>query len=362
MRLDGERARRREGREREERERREREEREEREVRAAVEAVEEAERGLRAREEERRRREEEERRLGEVKRVEGWEMWGGWLRGGLGAVEVVQREGLSKRWTEWREELGRRVVEGVRVRLGEVIAELEALVKEWEGKIEEVERGHARLRAETVARHWEHQDELLGMDISDRVGKNPYLVRKQEETLKGVMLEVLVEAQNLEMKELEGMQKREVRKWKKRMEREVDGFGAEALCARVRAEEEERERREREEGKKRRAAEWRWFESLWVQREGMLSEDLERWVAGGGDAPEVSVTGNRALMPGSWSFDDEEEEGRVEKEELEKANRLLAGGGALSGNDELRDWERASEVFCAQGLGIQMGRGMSVGG
>ncbi len=220
------------------------------------------------------------------------------------------------------------------MRYREVFAEEEELTKEWDSKIEMVERDNAELKKETETRHWQHQDEFAARDLSDQVGRNPYLVKKQEAALKGVMLEILAEAQELEMKELEKIREREVKKWTGRMKRALMEFDAVGRCAKVKVEEIEKERIVREKQEKTEEAEWKWFEDLWVSRVSMLNEDLERWTTSGGDAPdEPELTDlpelpspipqeerRRFRIPGS--FDSGEEEANLESKQSDKAHGL----------------------------------------
>ena len=268
---------------------------EEAEIRAAIEAVEASERAM----EEERRLEEE--RLAqeallittrEFSRLEGITEYFEHLRDVLGKVRGQQRLAIEERHEQARTELEHRrsaisspeVITACRV---QAASDRAHLVARNETKIKALRSAHSSILVETVGRHRRDQDTFLAIARSTSAA---------DSYESSVVLEQLMKAQDEERAAVRLQHDREIEKWNRRHQQLLQVFERQNVetVKKERAETLNEVNLEHERSEKARDADWKWFDTIFLDRILMIGEDERRMILNGGEAP--AITSNGGLM------------------------------------------------------------------
>ena len=259
---------------------------EEAEVRAAIAAVEASERAL-----EETRRIEEERLVEEaqlistreVSRLEGITEYFKYLRDVLEQVRREQRLAIEERHEKARTELERR---RAAISSSEILATYSAqaasdrahLVARNEAKIKALHSAHSSALIETISRHRRNQDSFVAAAHSTST---------VDSYNSSVVLERLMKSQDEERATLRSQHTREIEKWTRRHQQVLQVFERQNVEAMKmeRAEATKDIELEHDRDEKARDAEWRWFDSVFLDRVLMIGEDERRMILSGGEAP-----------------------------------------------------------------------------
>ena len=230
----------------------------------------------------------------EVERLSNIADYYEYLRGVLECVRLQQRHALEKRhdqeWAEIdriRDEIESPDMTAARERI--VNAEKAKVVGELEAKIREVQRSHAHAMMETITGHRRAQDELLAASMSaqDAETEIKYATR----------LEDLMPTQEAERSVLNSQQKNEMQNWRGRYETQLKEFDAKSKILQLRLKDLEDITRREKEMKSKITADSKWFELLFDERITMLSEDQNRMMHSGADAPSNPNQRDTVVMP-----------------------------------------------------------------
>ena len=272
---------------------------EEEEVRAAIAAVEEAERAI-----QQEREAEDERMADEVRQLEQIEAerlssiadYYEYLRGVLECVRLQQRHALEKRHDEeWAEIYRiRDDIESPNMTAAReciVSAEKATIVGEIEAKIKELQRSHAHAMMETITRHRKAQDELLVASMS--------APDAETEIALATHLESMMPVQEALRSELKSQQQSEVQNLRAQHEAQLEDFDAKSKILQLRLNDLEDISRCEKILKIRHTADSKWFELLFSERITMLSEDQNRMMNSGADAPPTPNKRDTVVIPTS---------------------------------------------------------------
>ena len=258
---------------------------EEEEVRAAIAAVEAAERVIQQeREAEDARMAEEAREIEQIEaeRLSSIADYYEYLRGILECVRLQQRHALEKcHDDEWAEIY--RIKDDIEspdmtaARESIVNAEKATIVGEIEAKMSELQRSHARAMMETITRHHKAQDEILAASMSASDAET--------EVMHAARLENLMPMQEAERSALKSQQKSELQHLRAQHDAQLEGFDAKSKILQLRLKDLEAISRREKELKNKITADSKWFELLFDERITMLSEDQNRMMNSGADAP-----------------------------------------------------------------------------
>ena len=272
---------------------------EEEEVRAAIAAVEAAERAIQQeREVEEARMADEAREIEqiEVERLSSIADYYEYLRGVLECVRLQQRHALEKshdeEWAEIdriRNDIESPNMTAARERI--VNAERATIVGEIEAKIKELQRSHAHAMMEIITRHRKAQDELLAASMS--------VPDAETEIMHAAWLENLMPTQEAERSALNSQQKSELQNLRGQYESQLGGFDARKKILQLRLKDVEDISRREKELKNKITADSKWFELLFDERITMLSEDQNRMMNSGADAPPNPNKRDTVVMPKS---------------------------------------------------------------
>ena len=270
---------------------------EEEEVRAAIAAVEAAERAIQQeREAEEARMADEARELEqiEVERLSSIADYYEYLRGILECVRLQQRHALEKRhdeeWAEIdriRDDIESPDMTAARERI--VNAEKATLVGEIEAKIKELQRSHAHAMMGIITRHRKAQDELLAASMSAPDAETEIILAAQLESMMPVE-EAVRSAQK-------SQQKSEMQNLRAKHEAQLGGFDVKSKILQLRLKDLEDVSRREKELKSKITADSKWFELLFDERIAMLSEDQNRMMNSGADAPPHPNKRDTVVMP-----------------------------------------------------------------
>ena len=272
---------------------------EEEEVRAAIAAVEAAERVIQQeREAEEARMAEEAREIEQIEaeRLSSIADYYEYLRGVLECVRLQQRHALEKRHDdEWAEiyrikdDIESPDMTAARERI--VNAEKATIVGEIEAKIRELQRSHAHAMMETITRHHKAQDELLAASMS--------APDAETEIMHATRLENLMPSQEAERSALKSQQKSELQNLRGQHAAQLEGFDAKSRILQLRLKDLDDISRCEKELKNKITANSKWFELLFDERITMLSEDQNRMMNSGADAPPTPNKRNTVERPKS---------------------------------------------------------------
>ncbi|KAL8827181.1 MAG: hypothetical protein Q9191_003347, partial [Dirinaria sp. TL-2023a] len=262
---------------------------EEAEVRAAIAAVEAAERSVaQEREAEEERFAEEARMITarEYERLEAITEFFEYLREALERVRVQQMQAMERRHRTKLEEIYDKenaLVSGERMlhRDQKAAAERVKLVKDNEETMKHLRKKHADELIETLQRHRDDQ--------------HAYILRSTESPTtdervdQGRILKILLQAQDSERAILRSQQARTIQKYEKRAPRLLEDFDRRTEAERTKLlenqiKEAEEVTRVTTETKTQTAADWKWFDAIFLDRAMMLGEDERRMVLSGADA------------------------------------------------------------------------------
>lgn len=258
---------------------------EEEEVRAAIAAVEAAERVIQQeREAEDARMAEEAREIEQIEaeRLSSIADYYEYLRGVLECVRLQQRHALEKRhddeWAEiYRIKDNIESPEMATARECIVNAEKATIIGEIEAKMRELQRSHAHAMMETMTRHHKAQDELLAASMS--------APNAETEIMHAARLENLMPTQEAERSALKSQQKNEVQNLRAQHDAQLERFDAKSKIFQLRLKDLGDIGRRETELKNKITADSKWFELLFDERITMLSEDQNRMMNSGADAP-----------------------------------------------------------------------------
>lgn len=260
------------------------------EARSAIVAIAAAERlALQRHEDEERRLAEEARqttareydRLGRI--TDFFE----YLRETVEKIRLQQKQAIDQRHStalQGVEEREAALVCGERILDWDQKAAMERaeLVKKNEDILKDLRRSHALQLMDTVRRHRKEQDAYIAKST------------RQSETNGNVdqatVLEMLLQAQEVERTMLRSQQTREIEKRGKRASRLLEAFNAKTQAGReeiVKAQTKEAEELTQMATavKKQISADWKWFNAIFLGRAMMLGEDERRLILSGSDAP-----------------------------------------------------------------------------
>ena len=266
-------------------------------MRAAIAAVEAAERAI-----QQERKAEEARMADEAREIEQLEVerlsniadYYEYLRGVLECVRLQQRHALENRhdqeWAEIdriRDEIESASMTAARERI--VNAEKATIVAEMEANIREIQRSHAHAMMETITRHRRAQDELLAASMSGQDAET--------EIIHAARLEDLMSTQEAERSELNSQQKCEMQNWRGQHETQLGVFDVKSKVLQLRLKDLEDISRREKELKSNITADSKWFELIFDERITMLSEDQNRMMNSGADAPSNPNKRDTVVMP-----------------------------------------------------------------
>ncbi len=230
----------------------------------------------------------------EVKRLSNIADYFEYLRGVLECVRLQQRHALEKRhdqeWAEIdriRDEIESASMTAARERI--VNAEKATIVAEMEANIRELQRSHAHAMMETITRHRKAQDELLAASMSAQDAET--------EIIHAARLENLMSTQEAERSTLNSQQKCEMQNRRGRYETQLGEFDAKSKILQLRLKDLEDISRREKELKSKITADSKWFELLFDERITMLSEDQNRMMNSGADAPSNPNKRDTVVMP-----------------------------------------------------------------
>lgn len=268
---------------------------EEAEVREAIAAVERAERQVAAEREAEEQRNEEVRQAEELEevtrmeeaRVEGINDYFEQLRATLEKVVAQQKAAITTRHESEIPRLEKLEADLMNVnvskeRTRQVALERASIVASNEGKIVGLRRQHRIDLMHTLKRHRDDQDTVFLQPI-----RGP---ETQRGFITAGVLELLLEAQELERKTLQAQQEREIAKWRARGVRALEEFDAimreeQARFAKVHAARMEGIRSSLTMARNGARADWKWFDRLVQARHVMIDEDERHMIVSGSDAP-----------------------------------------------------------------------------
>ncbi len=230
----------------------------------------------------------------EVERLSNIADYYEYLRGVLECVRLQQRHALEKRhdqeWAEIdriRDEIESPDMTAARERI--VNTEKATIVAEVEAKIRELQRDHVHAMRETITRHREAQDQLLVASMSAQDAET--------EIIHAARLENLMPTQEAERSALNSQQKCEMQEWRGRHEAQLGEFDAKRKILQLRLKDLEDISRREKELKSKITADSKWFELLFDQRITMVSEDQNRMMNSGADAPSNPNKRDTVVMP-----------------------------------------------------------------
>lgn len=269
---------------------------EEADVNAAIAAVEAAERRVaqereaeeRAAEEERRIKEAEEATRIEYERVEGINDYFQQLREILGKIDVQQKHAIINRHEAVEQPSIARMKADLASadmysrRVAQISSERDEIVASNDAKILEIRRRHRHSIRQTVHRHRNDQDTVFLQPIPGPERHRASLVDRT--------LTMLMAAQDAERNTLQGQQDRELRKWLARGAARLHEFDEIMQEERARFGKLHLTRTEEITRSLERAivqcdADWKWFDMIVAERQGMLKEEENRMIMSGADAP-----------------------------------------------------------------------------
>ena len=260
----------------------------------AVEAAERAIQQERQAEEARMADEAREIEQIEVERLSSIADYYEYLRGVLECVRLQQRHALEKRHDEeWaaidriRDDIESPNMTAARERI--VNAEKATIVGEIEAKIRELQRSHAHTMMATITRHRKAQDELLSASMS--------APDAETEIMHAAWLENLMPTQDAERSALVSQQKSEMQNLRGQHEAQLGGFDTKSKILQLRLKDLEGVSRREKELKNKITADSKWFELLFDERITMLSEDQNRMMNSGADAPPNPNKRDTVVMP-----------------------------------------------------------------
>ena len=260
-------------------------------MREAIAAVERAERQVAAEREAEERENEEARQAEELEeltrmeyaRVEGINHYFESLRATLETVVEQQKQAITTRHEQEipkleQEETNLMNLNVSKERTRQITLERASIVANNDEKIVELRRQHRTLLMHTIKRHRDDQDAVFLQPIRGPETHRGFITE-------GV-LEILLEAQELERRTMQAQQEREIAKWRGRGARALEEFDAimheeQARFAKVHAARMEGIRRALTTARAGAEADWKWFDQLVQAREVMIDEDERRMVLAG---------------------------------------------------------------------------------
>lgn len=254
------------------------------ETRAAIAAAEAAERELAAeREAEQARLAEESRRISakEYARLDAIQRFFENLRAVMDKVRWEQSEAIDKRHKAELEEIAQPeapAISGVEA-LGaaNVASERAKIIASTDSKVRELQRKHAKELVEMIARHHKDEDNYLLKPVPPEV--------KDADVKKAAVHEMLLSAQQLERTTLKSQHIHEIRKRQKRGAMALQDFDRRTEKQRQQMEETTRAARLTLMTKRRIFADWKWFDTIFLDRALMMGEEERRMIMSGADAP-----------------------------------------------------------------------------
>ena len=217
-----------------------------------------------------------------------------YLRGVLECVRLQQRHALEERHDqEWAEiDRIKDAIESpdmIAARERIVNAEKARIVAEMEAKIRELQRSHTHALIEIITLHRKAQDEILAASMSAQ--------DEETESIDAARLENLMSTQEAERSALNSQQKCEMQECRGWHKAQFGEFDAKSKILQLRLKDLE-EISQRETGLKSKiTADSKWFELLFDERITMLSEDQNRMMNSGADAPSNPNKRDTVVMP-----------------------------------------------------------------
>lgn len=156
------------------------------------------------------------------------------------------------------------------------------IAKKNEDTLKDLRRSHALQLMDTVRRHRKEQDAYIAKYMRQ--------VETNENVEQAAVLEILLQAQEVERTTLRSQQTREIEKRGKRASRLLEAFDAKTKTEKVeivkaQVKEAEELTKMATAVKKRISADWKWFNAIFLERAMMLGEDERRLILSGSDAP-----------------------------------------------------------------------------
>ena len=230
----------------------------------------------------------------EVERLSNIADYYEYLRGVLECVRLQQRHALEKRHDQEWAEIDRirdeiESSERTAAREHTLNAEKGKIVGEMEAKIRELQRSHVHTMRETITRHRKAEDELLAASMSAE--------DIETETTYAVRLDDMMPRHEAERSALNTTQKRQVQTWRERFETQLGEFDAKGKLLQLRLKDLEDISRREKNLKSKITADSKWFELLFDERITMLSEDQNRMMNSGADAPSKPNKRDTVAMP-----------------------------------------------------------------
>ena len=219
-----------------------------------------------------------------------------YLRGVLDCVRSQQRHALEKRHDEeWAEiDRIRDDIESPNMTAAReciVNAEKATIVGEIEAKIKELQRSHAHAMMEIITRHRKAQDELLAASMS--------APDAESEITLAAHLESMMPVQEAMRSTLKAQQQSEVQNLRAQRDAQLEGFDVKGKILQLRLNDLKDVSRCEKIVKTRHTADSKWFELLFSERVTMLSEDQNRMMNSGADAPATPNKRDTIVKPTS---------------------------------------------------------------
>jgi len=209
------------------------------------------------------------------------------LRKTLEEVRLQQKQAIDQRHSislQKVEEREAALICGERIlnRDQKAATERAEIVKKNEDILKDLRRSHALQLMDTVRRHRKEQDAYIA--------KSTRQFETNGNVDQAAVLEMLLEAQEVERTMLRSQQTREIEKRGKRAFRLLETFDAKTKAEReeiVKAQIKEAEELTQISTavKNRISADWKWFNAIFLDRAMMLGEDERRLILSGSDAP-----------------------------------------------------------------------------
>lgn len=274
---------------------------EEADVKAAIAAVEAAERRMtrereaeeRAAEDERRIKEAEEATRIECERVDSIHEYFQQLRDILEKIDVQQKHAITHRHGAFdqvniaRMKADLASADMYTRRVAQISSERDEITASNDAKIVEIRKRHRDNLRQTIRRHRNDQDNVFLQPIPGPERHRASLVDRT--------LTMLMAAQDTERSVLQGQQDRELRKWLARGATRLQEFDEimteeKARFGKLHLTRTEEITRSLERAVAQLDADWKWFDIIVTERQGMLKEEENRMIMSGADAPWQDAT------------------------------------------------------------------------
>ena len=152
------------------------------------------------------------------------------------------------------------------------------LITNSETTLQDLRKKHTDELTETVARHRNHQETYLQQSHQPTKAPNEHGTQSSSS-----IIPLLLQAQEAELSTLRAQHSRAMQRHEKRASHRLDEYDRRTATERAKTQDEIS--RLRIAATKKMAADWKWFDAVFLDRALMLGEDERRMVLAGGEAP-----------------------------------------------------------------------------